>query len=116
MGDKESFPQRLADLRLNPDALEEVQVIHNSETRTIPNADGKRGSLQVFTYITSNDSQITPEAARKGLEIFGEELRSESKTNPGKHPNIELLEDIARGQAVPSYVVRRDLQNLLHPD
>ncbi|MBI2632571.1 DUF2322 family protein [Candidatus Pacearchaeota archaeon] len=30
----------------------------------------------------------------RGLEIFGQEFREEARTNPRKHPNIELLERI----------------------
>ena len=118
MGDKTTFPQRLAELRLNPDALEEIRVTHpvTEEVHTIPNADGKRGSLQVYAAITSNDSRITPEAARRGLAIFGEELRAEARETRGfpdiaktRHPSIDLLEEIASvGNTVPSYVIRRN--------
>lgn len=124
MEDKATFPQRLAELRLNPDALEEVRVEYNGQTHVIPNAEGKRGSLQVYAAITSNDSRITPEAARKGLAIFGEELRREAREarempNMVKtsHPSIDLLEDIAAGgQAVPSYVIRRAPQTPFSKD
>ena len=73
MPDKETFPNRLTELRLNPDAIEEIRVFTEQGQYTIPNQDGKRGSLQVYAAITSNDSRITPEAARKGLVAHGME-------------------------------------------
>ena len=109
MAETETFQDRLEALRLNPNAIEEVRVEYDGETKVIPNVDGKRGSLLVFSAITSNDGRISPEAARKGLGIFGEELRAEAKRVPGKHPNIDLLENIAEtGTTAPCDVVRKD--------
>jgi diaminopimelate decarboxylase len=94
MGDKETLGERVNDLLVNPDVIERVVVYHNDgkEVANIPNADGKRMSLQIYAAITNNESMITTEGAQKGLNIFGEELVSDARANPGKHPSIDLLD------------------------
>lgn len=106
MEDKETFNQRLEALRLNVDALKEVRV-HLPIEHVIPNQEGKRGSLQVYAAITTNDGHITPSEAARGLEIFGSELREEARANSGRHPNIDILENIvANGSSVRADVIR----------
>lgn len=94
MGDKETLGERVNDLLVNPDVIERIDV-YDSAMRSlisIPNADGKRMSLQIYAAITNNESMITIDSAKKGLDIFGEKLVSDARANLGKHPSIDLLD------------------------
>ncbi|MDR2881100.1 MAG: DUF2322 family protein [Azoarcus sp.] len=57
---------------------------------TIENKPGQMSSLAVYNHLAQLYGAITPEAARKGLELCGEHSE-EAKLNPGKHPNIDRL-------------------------
>ncbi|HPU81331.1 DUF2322 family protein [Accumulibacter sp.] len=57
---------------------------------TIENKAGSQGAVAVYNHLAQTYGAITPEAARKGLEIFAE-YAAEVQANPGKHPNIERL-------------------------
>ena len=72
--------------------LEHITLYRDGqELGVIPNAEGKRGSLQVYNYLTGGiDGIIDASAAAKGLELFAEKV-DEAKAIPGKHPNIEYL-------------------------
>ncbi len=56
----------------------------------IENKAGSQGSLAVYNHLAQTYGAITPEAARKGLEIFAEHAE-DAHDNPGKHPNIDRL-------------------------
>lgn len=56
----------------------------------IENKPGSQGSLAVYNHLAQTYGAITPDAARKGLEIFAEHA-DDARTNPGKHPNIDRL-------------------------
>ena len=56
----------------------------------IENKPGSQGSLAVYNHLAQTYGAITPDAARKGLEIFAEHAE-DARTNPGKHPNIARL-------------------------
>jgi len=107
MEDKKGFAERVRALRINPDALDKVVV---SEVGVeIPNAYGKRSSLQIYADITNPDGYISPDEARRGLSVFGEDYQEEARANPGMHPNIDGLAKIVElGGAVRSDVYRRD--------
>jgi len=113
MGDKEGFLARVAELRVNPDALDKVVIPEYGFE--IPNAEGKRNSLQIFAKITDNDGYITPEGATTGLKVFGEELRADARKPESKHTSIQLLERIAaNGKPVRSDVYRNSSLRM-HP-
>jgi hypothetical protein len=57
---------------------------------TIENRAGSQGSVAVYNHLAQTYGAITPEAARKGLEVFAE-YAEEEQVNPGTHPNIERL-------------------------
>ena len=57
---------------------------------TIENKPGQAGSLAVYNHLAQIHGAITPEAARKGLEIYAEHTE-DARQNPGKHPNIDRL-------------------------
>ncbi len=56
----------------------------------IENKPGSQGSLSVYNHLAQTYGAITPDAARKGLEIFAEHTE-DARLNPGKHPNIDRL-------------------------
>lgn len=64
---------------------------------TIDNRPGSQLSLAVYNHLAQTFGAITPEAARKGLELFGEHVE-EARASPGKHPNIDRLLEIADGR------------------
>ena len=57
---------------------------------TIENKPGSQGSLAVYNHLAQTYGAITPDAARKGLELFGEHTE-DARAHPGKHPNIDRL-------------------------
>lgn len=56
----------------------------------IQNKAGSQGSLAVYNHLAQTFGAITPDAARKGLELFAEHTE-DARINPGKHPNIDRL-------------------------
>ncbi|MCB1964389.1 MAG: DUF2322 family protein [Rhodocyclaceae bacterium] len=57
---------------------------------TIENKAGQAGSLAVYNHLAQIHGAISPEAARKGLELYGEHTE-DARQHPGKHPNIDRL-------------------------
>lgn len=60
----------------------------------IENKAGSQGSLAVYNHLAQTFGAITPEAARKGLELYGEHTE-DARAHPGKHPNIDRLVSLA---------------------
>lgn len=56
----------------------------------IENIAGSQGSLAVYNHLAQTYGAITPDAARKGLELYAEHTE-DARQNPGKHPNIDRL-------------------------
>ena len=56
----------------------------------IENKAGSQGSLAVYNHLAQTYGAITPDAARKGLELFAEHA-DDARAHPGKHPNIDRL-------------------------
>ena len=56
----------------------------------IENKAGSQGSFAVYNHLAQTYGAITPEAAKKGLEIYAEHTE-DARKNPGKHPNIDRL-------------------------
>jgi len=56
----------------------------------MPNVPGTQGSVQIFQHIADQKGNINFEAAKQGLNLFGENL-ADAKKNPGKHKNLEIL-------------------------
>lgn len=61
-----------------------------NELVVIENKPGSQGSLAVYNHLAQTYGAITPDAARKGLEIFAEHTE-DARVHPGKHPNIDRL-------------------------
>jgi hypothetical protein len=57
---------------------------------SIESKPGSQGSLAVYNHLAQTYGAITPDAARKGLEIFAEHSE-DARAHPGKHPNIDRL-------------------------
>lgn len=66
----------------------------------IENKPGQAGSLAVYNHLAQLYGAISPEAARKGLELYVEHAE-DARLNPGKHPNIDRLIGLAeRGETL----------------
>jgi len=103
------FIERVKRLRLNADALEEVRVHLPGKRIVVPNAIGSRNSLMIFADAISNDGYISRESAERALEVYGPQLRDDAFKERGRHPNIDLLEEIVRlGNSVRADVIRRN--------
>ena len=59
----------------------------------IENKAGSQGSLAVYNHLAQTFGAITPEAAKKGLEIYAEHTE-DARAHPGKHPNIDRLVEL----------------------
>ncbi|MDR0702163.1 MAG: DUF2322 family protein [Azoarcus sp.] len=57
---------------------------------TIENKSGQAGSLAVYNHLAQLYGAITPEAAKKGLELYAEHSE-DARLNPGRHPHIDRL-------------------------
>lgn len=57
---------------------------------SIENKAGSQGSLAVYNHLAQTFGAITPEAAKKGLELYAEHTE-DARLHPGKHPNIDRL-------------------------
>ena len=61
-----------------------------SVVATIENKAGSQGSLSLYNHLGQTYGAITPDAARKGLELYAEHAE-DARQHPGKHPNIDRL-------------------------
>ncbi len=60
----------------------------------IENKAGSQGSLAVYNHLGQLWGAINTDAAKQGLDIFAEHT-VDARANPGKHPNIDRLLNIA---------------------
>ena len=60
----------------------------------IENKAGSQGSLSLYNHLGQTYGAITPDAARKGLELYAEHTE-DARLHPGKHPNIDRLFEVA---------------------
>ena len=60
----------------------------------IENKAGSQGSLAVYNHLAQTYGAITPDAAKKGLELYAEHTE-DARLHLGKHPNIDRLFEIA---------------------
>lgn len=71
-----------------------------AEAGIIENKSGQAGSLALYNHLGQTFGAITPEAAKKGLELYAEHA-ADAQANPGKHPNIDRLAKlIAEGETL----------------
>ena len=71
-------------------ALQLVDAASGHVVGTIENKPGQGGSLAVYNYLAQTFGAITPEAAAKGLQLYGEHT-ADARAHPGKHPNVDRL-------------------------
>lgn len=68
--------------------------LHDAESgalvATIEHKPGQIGSLAVYNFLAETFGAITPAAAARGLELYGEHT-ADARANPGKHPNVDRL-------------------------
>lgn len=73
----------------------------------LENKPGKAGSLAVYNHLLLRHGRIDAAVAREGLELFAEHT-ADARANPGKHPNIDRLFELAEGnQALTGKVIPR---------
>ncbi|QID18755.1 DUF2322 family protein [Nitrogeniibacter mangrovi] len=60
------------------------------EVARIENKPGQAGSLAVYNHLAQLYGAISPDAAKKGLELYAEHTE-DALQSPGKHPNIDRL-------------------------
>jgi hypothetical protein len=77
-------------------ALQLIDAGSGEVVATIENKPGQGGSLAVYNHLAQAFGDITPEAARRGLELYGEHT-ADARANPGKHPNVDRLLALAAG-------------------
>lgn len=66
------------------------EIVHH-----IPAVEGKLGSLKLYNALAEKFSGVLDKkAAEQGLEWFAEHVE-DAKLNLGKHPNIDLLLQVA---------------------
>ncbi len=71
---------------------------------TIEHKPGQIGSLALYNHLGQTFGAITPEAAKKGLELYAEHVAN-AQAHPGKHPNIDRL--LAMGPDSPTLRVKQ---------
>ena len=59
----------------------------------IPNQSGKTGSVAVYAALAEKYGRIHAEAAQEGLALYAEHVE-DARQNPGKHPNVERLQEV----------------------
>lgn len=82
--------------------LEAIQLLdaEGTEVARIENKPGQAGSLAVYNHLAQLYGAITPDAARKGLDLYAEHT-ADALQNPGKHPNIDRLVGLSeRGETL----------------
>jgi hypothetical protein len=62
----------------------------NNVVASIENKPGSAGSVSVYNHLAQLYGAITPEAAKKGLELYAEHTE-DARQHPGKHANIDRL-------------------------
>jgi hypothetical protein len=72
--------------------LAAIKLLNNQgeEIGLVENKPGQAGSLAVYNHLAQIYGAITPEAAKKGIELYAEH-GEDALAYPGKHPNIDRL-------------------------
>lgn len=92
-----NFKENLAKLKEIGDVEKLILKDEQGQMYEIPNAEGKRGSLQVYLNVLDfQDGIIGPREADKALALFAEHTRT-AYEDKNQHPNIQRLIPIAHG-------------------
>ncbi|MDX2155119.1 MAG: DUF2322 family protein [Hyphomicrobiaceae bacterium] len=86
-------------------ALQLIDADSGELVATIENKPGQGGSLAVYHHLMLAFGAVTPEAAARGLELYGEHT-ADARANPGKHPNVDrLIALVASGKTLRAKAV-----------
>lgn len=78
----------------------ELHDEHGNLIHHIPAVAGKLGSLRLYHALyVQYGGRLDAEAARQGLLWFAEHV-ADARAHPGRHPNIDLLLQVAAGNNV----------------
>lgn len=77
-------------------ALQLIDPASGAVVHTVENKAGQIGSLTVYRHLAQTFGRMTPDAARLGLDLYGEHT-ADARAHPGKHPNVDRLLAIAAG-------------------
>ena len=78
----------------------------------IPNIHSKQGSVQIFENISDRKGIINFEAAKQGIYLYVENV-DDSKINPGKHKNLELLTNLKPSEKLQISIVESRCEDLM---
>lgn len=74
----------------------DVQDAEGKTVHHIPAVQGKLGSLKLYNALAERfDGKLGKEAAEQGLIWFAEHV-ADARAHPGKHPSIDLLENVVQ--------------------
>ncbi len=91
-------------------ALQLIDAVSGDVVATIEHKPGQIGSLAVYNHLLQTFGAITPVAAARGLDLYGEHS-TDARANPGKHPNVDRLIALCasgktlRAKAIPAGAV-----------
>lgn len=76
----------------NTDHVQAVTLFDaaGQQVARIDNVPGSSGSVRVYYHLAKQWGVINTAAAEAGLQLYAEHTE-DARTNPGKHPNIDLL-------------------------
>ncbi len=92
------FLKRIEALDIDVKDIKRVEVSSVDSSLEFPNRPGKQNSLKLFAHLAKKNNVIHKKEAEFGVKIYGDILRKEAREQKGKHPGIDLLEDIASGK------------------
>lgn len=101
-----SFADNLATLPA-ADHLAGIELIGPGErVAVIENKPGSQGSLRLYLYLLEKFGAINVAAAAEGLVLYAEH-GEDARRNPGRHPNVDrLLEIAASGRGCSARLLR----------
>ncbi|WP_250314121.1 DUF2322 family protein [Neisseria sp. Marseille-Q6792] len=74
----------------------DVQDADGKTVHHIPAVQGKLGSLKLYNALAERfNGRLDKEAAEQGLIWFAEHV-ADARAHTGKHPNIDLLENVVQ--------------------
>ena len=77
--------------------IEAIRLLDGEEeVGLIEHKSGQVGSLILYNHLAQIYGAITADAARAGLELYAEHTE-DARANPGKHPNIDRVLEMAQG-------------------
>ncbi|MCB6184130.1 DUF2322 family protein [Leeia sp. TBRC 13508] len=96
-----TFQEYLAELpTIDQVAAIELATNAGEVVARIENRPGTAASARLYHALFTEFGSITVEAAQKGIIQYAEHTE-DAKVNPGKHPNIDRLFAIEKGELSP---------------